>query len=68
MAYTLAHVDRLVGKAGNILFEYLLLGPFTFKNAEREGLSLLVVGEVRPLPEAIPRLFADAGPRLLGAA
>ena len=67
VAYTLAHVDKLVGELAEILYSYLEEGPFTLVNQNRNDKSYVVLRKVRALPEAVPRIFADATTQLRAA-
>ncbi|WP_213815460.1 hypothetical protein [Glaciihabitans sp. dw_435] len=67
VAYTLAHVDKLIGELAGILFSYLDDGPFKFANQNWNDRSYVVLRDVRALPESVPRIFADATTQLRAA-
>jgi len=59
-AYTLAHVDALIARAGDVLHDYLDPGPFTLENIVDGKTVTVQVKAVAPLPAAAARYTADA--------
>ncbi|GAA1309720.1 hypothetical protein [Saccharothrix xinjiangensis] len=59
-AYTLAHVDALIARAGEVLHDYLEPGPFTLENIVDGQVAKVRVKAVAPLPAAAARYAADA--------
>ncbi|WP_086825923.1 hypothetical protein [Allokutzneria sp. NRRL B-24872] len=60
-AYTLAHVDALIGRAGEVLYDYFLdPGPFTLENIVDGQIVEVRVKKLAPLPAAVARYAADA--------
>lgn len=59
-AYTLAHVDALIERAGEVLYDYLDPGPFTLENVTEGGVAMVRVKAVATLPAAAARYAADA--------
>ncbi len=59
---TLAHVDEIIAALGEILFEYQTSGSDVVQLGERlDGdVRHLVVNAVKPIPDKIPHLAADA--------
>lgn len=60
LQFTLAHVDEVIDRMGDILFEYLRSDPFELSNRSRDGRSEVLIVGIRPLPEVVPRLAVDA--------
>lgn len=62
VAATLAHVDEIIGALGEILFDYQTAGSgiVQYREALDGGLRHLVVDAVKPIPEKVPLLAADA--------
>ncbi|GAA5120942.1 hypothetical protein [Haloechinothrix salitolerans] len=66
-AYTLAHVDALIARAGEVLHDYLEPGPFTLENIVDGQVANVQVKAVAPLPAAAARYAADAMTQLRSA-
>ncbi|MFF3467594.1 hypothetical protein [Streptomyces sp. NPDC002619] len=65
---TLAHVDHTIERLLRLTHDYTEHGTITFAEVSKGDRVDVVVREVAPLPQAIPRLVADAltqscGPR-----
>ncbi|MFE5501338.1 hypothetical protein ACFQ73_02150 [Amycolatopsis japonica] len=59
-AYTLAHVDTLIERVGQVLYDYLEPGPFMLENVVEGEVAMVRVKSVAPLPAAVARYAADA--------
>ncbi|MFJ3799990.1 hypothetical protein ACIPSJ_27375 [Streptomyces sp. NPDC090088] len=57
---TLAHVDHTIDHLLRLTHDYSERGPITFTEVIRGGRAEAVVKAVAPLPQAVPRLVADA--------
>lgn len=44
----------------SIIFDYVTGGVFGFANELRDGVDHLTLASISPIPEAVPRLTADA--------
>jgi hypothetical protein len=65
---TLAHVDRTIEAVGNMLYDYLKPpGPLFLTNVNADGVSLVKVIGIAPLPVGVPSLVADALTQLRAA-
>lgn len=64
---TLAHVDQTVDRVIRMVHDYTAQEPLSFKNVVDGDQVQTVVTAVAPLPEAIPRLVADALTQLRAA-
>lgn len=60
LQYTLAHVDSVIAKLGEVAFAYLKGDPLELENRFEGDHELVVVKSIAPLPEALTRLAADA--------
>ncbi|QDE34854.1 hypothetical protein FIV50_08635 [Microbacterium foliorum] len=59
--YTVAHVDATIDKMAGILETYLRSpGPLDLRSRLTPTHEEVVLAGIAPLPEAVPRLFADA--------
>jgi hypothetical protein len=67
VVFTLAHADELIGRVGQVVMDYLRPGPLQLTNTVDGGLCHVRVAGVAPLPEAVPRLAADALTQLRAA-
>lgn len=67
VAATLAHVDHTMDQALSLLHSYSEQGPVTFAESTRGSRTEVRVKAVLPLPQAIPRLIADALTQLRAA-
>lgn len=67
VVYTLAHVDSILERLSNILYEFQEGGVFEFVNGTHGEYSYAVISDVHPLPPAVPRLFADGATQLRAA-
>lgn len=66
LLYSLSHVDSVIENIGNIHNDYQA-DAFVLGNRVRDGREEVVLQDVSPLPEAIPRLAADAFNQLRSA-
>ncbi|WP_328437254.1 hypothetical protein OHA71_08365 [Streptomyces sp. NBC_00444] len=64
---TLAHVDHTIDRALRLTHDYTERGPITFAEVVTGDRVEVVVKALAPLPEAIPRLVADALTQLRAA-
>ncbi|MGA5265380.1 hypothetical protein [Streptomyces lydicamycinicus] len=64
---TLAHVDHTIDQALRLTHDYTEQGPITFAEVAAGGRVEVVVKALAPLPEAVPRLVADALTQLRAA-
>lgn len=64
---TLAHVDHTIERLLRLTHDYTEQGTITFAEVSKGGRVDVVVQEVAPLPQAIPRLVADAFTQLRAA-
>lgn len=60
LLYTLAHVDAVIEKLGEVIDDFLAPEPMKLENRVQDGLAVVLLGESSPLPEAVPRLASDA--------
>lgn len=60
LLYTLAHVDAVLDRVSSVIFEYVTGDVFGFANEVRDGVDHLTLASIAPIPEAVPRLTADA--------
>lgn len=67
VALTLAHVDALLARTGELLHDYLKLGPLQLENVPDGDLAHIRVVAVAPLPAAVARYAADALTQLRAA-
>ncbi|WP_409047080.1 hypothetical protein AB2L57_10825 [Microbacterium sp. HA-8] len=58
--YTAAHIDGCIARLSAITHDYLAADPLQLASTYSDGMEHLVLTGVDPLPEAVPRLFADA--------
>ncbi|HEV7933161.1 MAG TPA: hypothetical protein VGP70_12750 [Actinomadura sp.] len=58
--YSLAHADDLIARTGRILYGYTERGTLDLENVAVGGTARLTVTGVVPIPQAVPRLTADA--------
>ncbi|MEU0373315.1 hypothetical protein ABZ070_24215 [Streptomyces sp. NPDC006283] len=66
-AATLAHVDQTIDRVARLTHDYSKTGPLTLTNVADDDRSHVMVTAVAALPEAIPRLVADALTQLRAA-
>lgn len=64
---TLAHVDHTIDRALQLTHDYTERGPITFAEVVTGDRVEVVVKALAPLPEAVPRLVADALTQLRAA-
>ena len=64
---TLAHVDHTIDRALRLTHDYTERGPITFAEVVTGDRVEVVVKALAPLPEAVPRLVADALTQLRAA-
>ncbi|MCZ4096106.1 hypothetical protein [Streptomyces sp. H39-C1] len=64
---TLAHVDHTIERALRLIHDYTEQGPITFAERVTGDRMEVVVEALAPLPEAVPRLVADALTQLRAA-
>ena len=64
---TLAHVDHTIDRALRLTHDYTERGPITFAEVVTRDQVEVVVKALAPLPEAVPRLVADALTQLRAA-
>ncbi|MFI5799782.1 hypothetical protein [Streptomyces sp. NPDC051677] len=64
---TLAHVDHTIERLLRLTHDYTEHGTITFAEVSKDNRVDVVVQEVAPLPQAIPRLVADALTQLRAA-
>ncbi|MGQ4412585.1 hypothetical protein ACN6K8_004735, partial [[Kitasatospora] papulosa] len=67
VAATLAHVDQTIDRVIRMVHEYTAQEPLSLKSVVDGDRERAVVTAVAPLPEAIPRLVADALTQLRAA-
>jgi hypothetical protein len=67
VAYTLAHVDQLIARVGELLWGYMQRDVFSFDNSPHPRGSAVTISHVQPFPEGIARVFADATTQLRAA-
>lgn len=67
MVATMAHVDDTMDRALRLVHDYSARGPLTLKSVVRGDREEVVVEAIAPLPEALPRLVADALTQLRAA-
>ncbi|MEW2259707.1 hypothetical protein [Streptomyces sp. NPDC047869] len=67
VAATLAHVDQTVDRVIRMIHDYTAQGPLSLKTVVEGDQAQVVVTAIAPLPEAIPRLVADALTQLRAA-
>ncbi|MER5980652.1 hypothetical protein ABT142_29760 [Streptomyces sp. NPDC001857] len=67
VAATLAHVDQTVDRVIRMVHDYTAQQPLSLKNVVDGDHEQAVVTAIAPLPEAIPRLVADALTQLRAA-
>jgi hypothetical protein len=67
VAYTLAHVDKLIAQIGELLWAYMDRDVFTTSNFPHPRGSAVTITHVQPFPEGIARVFADATTQLRAA-
>lgn len=60
LLYTLAHVDAVIDQLGAVLYDFLAAGPLDFENRVNDGRDHVLVKNIAPIPEAVPRLASDA--------
>ena len=60
VVYSLAHADDLIERTGRILYDYTKQGTLTLKNVTVGNTARVTVAGVAPVPQAVPRLTADA--------
>lgn len=60
LLYTLAHIDAVIEQVSRVIYDYVTGEVFGFVNETRDGVDHLVLASIAPVPEAIPRLTADA--------
>jgi hypothetical protein len=58
--YTAAHIDGCIARLTGITHEYLAADPLRLQSNYSDGMEHVVLAGVAALPEAVPRLFADA--------
>lgn len=56
---TLAYVDQLIGRAGDLHFAHLEAGAFEPQDVVEGATTSVVVKSVREMPAALPRIVAD---------
>ena len=66
-AATLAHVDQIIDRVVRLIYDYTASEPLTLTNVDDGAQAHVTVTAVAPLPEAIPRLVADALTQLRAA-
>lgn len=59
---TLAHVDHTIERLLRLTHDYTEHGTITFAEVSKDDRVDVVVQEVAPLPQAIPRLVAEPSP------
>ncbi|WP_405467483.1 hypothetical protein [Streptomyces canus] len=64
---TLAHVDHTIDRLLRLTHDYSGQGPVTFAEVIRGDRAEVVVKAIAPLPQAVPRLVADALTQLRAA-
>ncbi|MFF1680934.1 hypothetical protein ACFVYG_33455 [Streptomyces sp. NPDC058256] len=64
---TLAHVDHTIDRALRLTHDYTERGPITFAEVVTGDRVKVVVKALAPIPEAVPRLVADALTQLRAA-
>ncbi|MFJ9810676.1 hypothetical protein ACIRTB_20855 [Streptomyces sp. NPDC101158] len=67
VAATLAHVDRTMDQVLTLIHTYSEQRPLTFAESMRDSRTEVRVKAVAPLPQAVPRLIADALTQLRAA-
>lgn len=67
VASTLGHVDALIEKVADVLFDYLRQGPLEFENVPKGDRANVTVKSVAPLPAAVARFTADVMTQLRAA-
>lgn len=67
MVATLAHVDDIIDRALRLAQDYSAQGPLTLDSVVRGQREEVVVKAIAPLPQALPRLVADALTQLRAA-
>lgn len=60
LLYTLAHIDGVIEQIGKVLYDFLAPGPMKLERRITGGMEYVVLGQSSPVPEAVPRLAADA--------
>lgn len=60
LLYTFAHIDAVIDQVSRVIFEYVKGEVFGFVNEARDGVDHLTLASIAPIPEAVPRLTADA--------
>lgn len=60
VVYSLAHADDLIARIGRILYDYTEHGTVSLTNVVVGNTARLTVTGVVPIPQAVPRLAADA--------
>lgn len=64
---TLAHVDSLIERAGDMHYAYLDANPYDMTEKNDGTTTTVTISSVRPLPAALSRTVADIGNQLRGA-
>ncbi|MEV4320622.1 hypothetical protein AB0J37_00155 [Microbispora rosea] len=60
VVYSLAHADDLIARTGRILHDFTARGTLELKNVTVGNTTRATVIGVAPIPQAVPRLTADA--------
>ena len=60
LLYTLAHVDSVIHRLAEVIDGFLSAEPLRLENQQSREMELVVLGVSSALPEAVPRLAADA--------
>ena len=60
LLYTFAHIDMVIDQLCEVLYTCLEAGPLELVNRVASGRENVVLASVAPIPEAVPRLAADA--------
>ncbi len=58
--YTAAHIDAQILRLGQVLHPYLAADPLKLAQRLTPTTEEVVLAAIAPLPQAVPRLFADA--------
>ncbi|MFD1364417.1 hypothetical protein [Actinoplanes sichuanensis] len=67
VVFTLAHVDHLISRVSDMLFEYTKAGPLDLRNVADGELAHVTIAGVAPLPQAVSRFVADSLTQLRAA-
>lgn len=60
LLYTFAHIDSVIDHLGNLLHDFLEACPLDFENSLADEREEVLIRAIAPIPEAVPRLAADA--------